>query len=66
MELIAVKITQLSSHQVLQANAQAQQRKEIDVKTEQLIQTGVAIITKFRKQFKRHEKDNFIRDRSQY
>jgi hypothetical protein len=47
LELIAAKIIQLSSHQVLQANAQAQQRKEIDAKTEQLIQTGVAIITKF-------------------
>jgi hypothetical protein len=47
LEPIVAKTTQLINHQLLQANALAQQRKEIDVKTEQLIQTGVAIITKF-------------------
>lgn len=46
LELIAVKKTQQISHQLLLANAQEQQRREIDVKTKQPIQTGVAIYTK--------------------
>ncbi|MDZ4668415.1 MAG: hypothetical protein SGJ00_11090 [bacterium] len=51
MEIIAVKKTQLTSHQALQANAQAQQRKELDVKTKQPIQMAVAIYTKLYKTF---------------
>ena len=47
LELIAVKITQLTRLQLLQANVQVQQRKEADVKTKQLIQMGVAIYIDF-------------------
>jgi hypothetical protein len=65
LELIAAKKTQLKSHQVLQVNAQGQQRKEIDVKTKLPIQMGVVICIEFTKHFKRYEKDTLVRDRYQ-
>jgi len=46
LELIAVKKTPKISHQFPLANAREQQKREIDVKTKQPIQTGVAIYTK--------------------
>jgi hypothetical protein len=46
LELIAVKKTQRKSRQVLQANALAQQRKELDAKTKQPIQMVDVIYTK--------------------
>ena len=51
LELIAVKRAQLKNPQLLQVNAEGQQSKELDARTEQLIQMAVAIYTKFYKIF---------------
>lgn len=48
-ELIVVTKKQLISHQILQPNAEEQQKKEQDAKTKQLIRMGAAICTKFYK-----------------
>jgi len=47
LELIAVKIAQPISRQVLQHNAQEQQKKEQDVEIRQPILVVAAICTKF-------------------
>jgi hypothetical protein len=49
LELIAAIKQQLSSRRAHQVSALGQQKKEEDVKTEQLIQMGVVIYTNFHK-----------------